>query len=58
MSKENRRKKAYSECGDMTFEEWQKYNYDYFGESNADWVPKEENDRDEDDEPAELNFDH
>lgn len=57
-SRENRRKKAYDESNsELSFTEWKKLNYEHFGENNVDWIPLDE-ERDDDDEPKELNFDH
>ncbi len=57
-SRENRRKRAYDESkSELNFEEWKKLNYEYFGENNVDWI-LDDNERDDDGEPKELNFDH
>lgn len=53
-------KRIYKER-DMTKEDWEKANKDYFGENNADWLSeKNENfDRFEDDDGLkELDFDY
>lgn len=46
---------------DMTKDEWEKANKDFFGENNADWLSEREQSEDmfeDEDGPRELDFDH
>lgn len=57
-NREKRKKRAYDESNsELTFEEWKKLNYEYFGSDNVDWIP-EDNPRNEDGDPEELDFNH
>ncbi len=56
MNKDNKPNKKRYDDGEITYDEWRRLNYEYFGENNVDWIEGE--DDDEDDEVKELDFNH
>lgn len=55
----NRFKKKVESHGELSVEDWEKLNKEFFGEENASWCSRSETDDDEFDEngePRELEF--